>query len=506
MIRQAAIFCLLTVTGMAATTDQPDIMRFINGDQLHGGFQGIKDGSQVVWQRDDLSELAELKTTQIRSIALRGGRPLRGLSSLLNVVLANGDRVPGTITAIDNEFVTLDTSYADVLHIPRRQVAMLCPNPRGGRVYYLGPFSEDGWKMIHPSFHDGLPAEKPGDKDAEDQPGRWIFSGSAWYWSSKRLGTALIHEGGMSDRTVLSFDLSWKNQLALSVAFLSDFARPKLTEDEKKNANKDAAPSLRGITQGDVSQLPRLFGNSFVLQLHSNFIMLNRTRLDANGNPVVQRVHLNNSNIHLTDRNQARIELRVNRQSGFIALFIDEEAIAQWGDHEAAGAADGQFTCSGSGFGFLAQGADSPVRISDVVVSEWNGMPDSARSFQTADQDVILMCNGTDRFAGHMEQINDQGRVLFKGKHGELRVPLDEIAEIRFARDRVAPAAEDSPDNLTIHFSPLGVITGRPISGGPAALEIDSPVLGKLKVLMESAVFIDFNTSKQRIDDWYVEF
>ena len=105
-----------------------------------------------------------------------------------------------------------------------------------------------------------------------------------------------------------------------------------------------------------------------------------------------------------------------------------------------------------------------------------------------------------------MGKLDDMGMVLFKGKHGDLQVPLDEIAEIRFASEGLAPAVEGAAENLSIRLSPIGTITGRPISGDASTLEIDSAILGKLKVSMDSAVFLDFNTSKLKIDEWYGEF
>ncbi len=508
MIRPTAISWLLALAGLTAAPDKPDILRFSNGDQLHGSFQGIREGARVVWQREDLSEPVEFKTARLRHVVLHGGRPIKALTSLSNVGLVNGDRVPGTVTGMDGDSIILDTSFAGVLRIPIRQVAMLCPNPLGGRVYYHGPFIEEEWEMAHPSLPGGLPAEKAGEVAAEDQPGRWLFSGSAWYWPGKLTpGTALLRRSGLPDRSVLSFNLAWKNQFGLVVAFYADFTRPKPMDDEKFNEkNKGAKSRFRGMVPGDLSQLPRVFGNSYVLQLYPNYIMLNRTRVDENGNPSFRRIQCNNNSIRINNKNQARIELRSNRLTGAISLFIDEEFAAQWNDNDAADAADDKPSGHGSGYGFMVQDIDASVRVSDIIVTEWNGMPDSARSLQSDDQDIILMSNGTDRFAGRVGKLDDQGKVLFKGRHGDLQVPLDEIAEIRFARNRLAPAAEEAAENLTIRFSPMGTISGRPQSGDGAVLQIDSPILGKLKVLTESAVFLDFNASKQKIDDWYVEF
>jgi hypothetical protein len=303
MIRPTAILCLSAASGFLAA-DQPDLLRFTNSDQLHGKFLGIKPGPQAVWQRDDLEKPVDFKTERLRHIVLHGGRPLRALESLSHAGLVNGDRIPGEITGIDDEIVTLDTTCAGVLRIPRRQVSMLAPSPLGGRVYYHGPFSEDDWKMAHAAYPEGLPeaapdepeADEGGDEEADDTdpPERWAFSGSAWYWQKKNPGTALIREQGMPDRAVLSFDLAWKNRLSLAIGFHSDFATATPKDEDGKKARRG-----RNFVPGDTSDLPRVFGNSYVLQLVSNYLMLFRTTVAEDGEVAVERVQMNNNNLRL---------------------------------------------------------------------------------------------------------------------------------------------------------------------------------------------------------------
>jgi hypothetical protein len=176
------------ISGMMvlAAAESSDLLRFSNNDQLHGTFMGLKEGSQAVWQREDLTAPVDFKTSQVRHVVLRGGRPARSLSSLSHVALVNGDKVPGTITQIDDEALTLETTYAGSLRIPRGQVAMLAPSPLGGRLHYHGPFIEDEWKMANAAYPDGMPATKSDpeakEKSDKESPGRWLFSGSAWYW------------------------------------------------------------------------------------------------------------------------------------------------------------------------------------------------------------------------------------------------------------------------------------------------------------------------------------
>jgi hypothetical protein len=500
MIRAAAIPWLLSLAGLAAA-ERPDLLRFTNGDQLHGSFLGIKQGPQAVWKRDDIEAPVEFKTERVRHIILRGGRPLKSLESLSHAGLVNGDRIPGAITGIDEEQITLETACAGVLRIARRQVSMLAPNPLGGRVYYHGPFAEDDWKMRHSAFPEGLPDTAAGDKNDADAPGRWVFSGSAWYWQNRNSGTALVRTSGMPDRAVLCFDLAWKNRLSVAIGFHADFARPKPRDGDGPDARK-----ARALVPGDSSDLPRLFGNAYVLQMYSNYLMLFRTSVDHEGNTSLERVQLNNNSLRLGETGGAKVEIRSNRRSGEISLFINDEFSAQWNDSDLVGRGDTEANGNGSGFGFVIQGNEAAVRISDVVVSEWNGMPDSARSLQVNDQDVVLMANGTDRYAGKVGTLDADGSLLFEGKHGRFRFPLAEVAEIRFARDRLSPAVDAPADNVVVRLSPMGAISGRPVSGNGAVLGIINPIIGEMNLSLDPAVMLDFNASNQFIDDWDADF
>ena len=505
MIRHAVIPWCLLLAGPAAA-ESLDLLRFTNGDQFHGAFRGIKEGPLAVWQRDDLTAPVNFKTTRIRHIVLHGGRPLKPLTSLSHLGLVNGDRVPGTITGIDGDTITLDTSYAGELRLPRGQVAMLAPNPLGGRVYYHGPFVENEWKMAHAAWPDGFPAAAsaaaaPDAPVAAELPGRWVFSGSAWYWNNKHAGTALIREAGMPDRAVLRFDLAWKNRPCLAIAFHADFApaRPKDGADHKRL-------KAGGFMPGDVSVLPRLFGNSYVLQMYADYLMLYRTAVSAAGQSSFEQVQMNNNNLRLMDSGKAQVEVRSNRRSGAISLFINDEFVAQWNENKASGHDGTAFAGKGGGFGFVVQGEDSPVRISDIVVAEWNGMPDSARSMQVEDQDVVLMANGTDRCAGKLGGLDAQGIITFEGKFGRLHFPLDEVAEIRFARNRLAAAADEPAERLVVRFAPLGSISGSPLPGDGSNLGLLNPSAGPLRLSLDSAVMLDFNSSNQFIDDWNADF
>ncbi|KAB2641978.1 MAG: hypothetical protein DVB26_04160 [Verrucomicrobia bacterium] len=515
-----------------------DLLRFVNGDQLHGTFQGIKPGALVLWQRSDLTAPGEFKSAEIQKIILRAGRPAKSNESLAHVALVNGDRIPGTLVALDDDMLSVDTSFAGVMRLPRKLVGMVAPMPLGGRVLYHGPYSEDGWLMTNTEFPDGIPAptadddedkaakpaaddanaaaEDAGDGEAQgkakDPPKtaipRWDFSGAAWYWNQKHGATALTRKSGMTDRSLLRFNLAWRNRLMVYLAFHADGKRPpKPAKDgDAANAKAGAQAEARGMQAGfeprDLS-LPQLFGNSYVLQINTGFVMLLRCGFDDKGNPTMERIQVNNPGIRLQETGSATFELRCDRLKGTILLFIDGEFAMQWAEPGLTEA--GGYAGKGSGFGFLTQMDNSPLRLSDVVIAEWNGMPDSARSMQVDAQDIVLLTNGSDRFSGHVSGFQN-GKLLLHSKFGNFAFPLADIAEVRFAADSLTKPAEPTPEHIIVRLDPIGNITGTPVSGDASSLKLLTPYAGSININLDSAVILDFQPSNNFLDAWDPQF
>lgn len=534
--------------GAAPLQPRQDLLRFVNGDQLHGSFQGIKEGMVAVWQRPDLTTPGEFKSAQIQKIILRAARPDKSNESLAHVALINGDRIPGTLVALDDETVTVETTFAGVMHIPRKLVGMVAPMPLGGRVLYHGPYSQDGWLMTNPNFPDGIPAPPPDadaaedkdedkDKDAADKPAaeedkvvaeepadgededkakdsgktpipRWEFSGAAWYWNQKHGSTALVRKTGMTDRSILRFNLAWHNRLMLCVAFHADFMRPPKPEakdgDDDKGKNDVKRRMMQnGFGPGDTSSLPQLFGNSYVLQINSGYVMLLRCGFDDKGNPTMDRIQVNNPSIRLSETGAATFELRCDRPKGTILLYVDGEFAMQWSEPGLAD--EGGYAGKGGGIGFLTQMDNSPVRVSDLIIAEWNGMPDSARSMQVDDQDIVLLANGTDRFSGKVTGFQN-GKLLLHGKFGNFSFPLEDIAEVRFAANSLSKADEATAERIIVRLDPIGNITGKPLAGDATTLKLLTPYAGEISLKLESAIILDFQPSNNFLDDWDPQF
>ena len=149
----------------------------------------------------------------------------------------------------------------------RKLVGMVAPAPLGCEVQYHGPYSEDGWLMInmaYPRWHPAAPPRRrrqgrnpPAARDAGDDARkrnqrrrpmrrrvpRWIpttrekgnrsepnsplgFLRCGVVLEPKTWIDGLVRKTGMADRSVLRFDLAWRNRLMLCVVFHADFAKP----------------------------------------------------------------------------------------------------------------------------------------------------------------------------------------------------------------------------------------------------------------------------------------
>jgi hypothetical protein len=519
-----SLILLGAVSGHAdeAASVRPDLLRFINGDRLHGTYMGLGAGQSAIWKAEGADTTAEFSASKIRQVVLRTGRPERAQDSLSHILLVNGDRLPGRVTGFDEKVLILETSYAGTLRIPREQVVMLAPSPLGGRVLYHGPFEGDDWKILTPTAPeppndqkqvvevvpeaadaaDAAAPEKQAAAEPADPSAGWNLAGAAWYWHGNTGGTALTQPEGMVDRSILRFELAWQNRLSFVVAFHADFKQADPPEPEEGQEDLVRAQVRRmNLNPGDISGLPRVFGTGYILHMQQNIQVLYRSGFDEKGQPLIERLQPAASNLPFTESGTANIELRCNRNTGNISLLINGEFVSQWAE---GGLGEG-YAGKGNGFGFVVAADKSPVRISDIILGEWNGMPDSARSLQVDDQDIVLLSNGTDRFSGSVTGLVE-GKVQLTGRYGDFRFPLDEVAEIRFARNSLSLGDPEPDDSLGVRLYPLGRISGKALGGDATSIRLASPVVGEVKVDLGSAVILEFQPTDSFLDDWDPKF
>ncbi|MEK7954437.1 hypothetical protein [Luteolibacter soli] len=515
MIRPLAIAILLAAPLAAdEAKSATDLLRFANGNQIDGRFAGMDSTGVITWTRPDVATPMPFQRDKIRQIVLRNAHPLSAMADPCHVTLVNGDRIPGKVVATDADNVTIETTAAGTMTLPRDAVSVIAPNPFGGRLLYAGPFDDKGWNIVRSE----TPAPEPDpfagnirapltlkqDEGDSDKPA-WVHTGASWY--SRGGGTdAITLDAGLPDRALIRFKLAWRSRPSISVAFHSDLQHPEVKE--KKG---DAEAEQPRLNFGSMQNLARLFGTGYVMNFQSGYVHLQRTWFNDEGQPQAERVRVGSTSVRLPDTGEAVFEIRCDRQQGTITVHIDGEFAVQWDttDENASGRAgdDGKprrpvtYQAPGGGLGFIVQGNTAPVRISDIIVAEWNGLTDSARSMESDHRDIALLSNGTDRFSGKVLGIRG-GMVEMEASYGPLKVPMNEVAEIHFARDHRRKTSEAPASEIAVHLQPVGRISGTPLASSNGRIQLESTLAGKIDLDLSPAVILEFQSGGGFLDEW----
>lgn len=522
------ILSLLALSSCAIAAAD-DVLRFTNGDQLHGTYQGIGEGHSVLWTRDDLTAPLSLKSENVRHIILHGAEPLKDPNLFAYISLTNGDQVPGRVLSFDKNTLELESHAIGKISIPSRSVVGITPNPFGGKLQYVGPFSPDGWEIYSPKektdgnsakvevkieqnnadpfannkdgvdpFEDKKEEKKEEKKEVKKEEPTWKHAGSAWYHVK---GTQpLMRKDCLGETTRLRFRISWRTRLNVNIALHADFMDPPVQKDEENGKNEGANAGIRRpiVFFNGMSSQGANFGNALVLNIYQTYFSLSRMGYDAQGNPIQQRLVHTQSGVQLPNSGDATIELRSDRRKGLLMIFINDQYAAQWEDlprlksDQTPKDAESTDMPLGRGFAIQCTGPTDPLRLSDMVISEWNGIKDSAYSMNHEKRDIILLGNGTDRYSGEITAIKN-GTVHFKNAYSELEIPLAEVAEISFAKPDKPETKEVAEGTVTTRFFPTGKISGIPLVSEKNTLRLNHPDAAQLSIDLSTAISLEFN-------------
>jgi hypothetical protein len=184
-------------------------------------------------------------------------------------------------------------------------------------------------------------------------------------------------------------------------------------------------------------------------------------------------------------------------------LFINGNYAAQWNDL-------GGFPGDGTGFGIVNNTSNARVRISEVMITSWNGMTDSANSMVHPDRDLVLLGNGTDRFSGQIIGIED-GVAHLKSAYMDAKIPVKDLSEIILNESSSTDLEADDlsedltweEDPVTIVYKPFGKIKINPISAKHNLLIGKSPFLGEITVDLSAAAMLRFIEGSPDLSDWF---
>lgn len=469
-------------------SENKDMLRFSNYDTLHGSFQGFDAKGALKWQTPESPDPILFSTKKLHRILLNQGMAHASLAYTSSVHLINGDIIPGTITSATQTAVTLDSQHLGSLTIPRNSIKQLNPSPFGGKLFYFGPLNTEGWKTSAPKPKTTPKKEKeePTDKapaklePEENKPSDWKYISNAWYAGTDK-SRYLVRENALPDQCKLSFTIGWRGSLHANVHLHADFSPPQAKDEELKPSHHSTS-------------FP---GRSYKLTLSSNTASLSSISFDENGKPQTNHFNQTRVSLPLNGKDETHIELRLDRTNRSIHLYCDGAFRGKWNLGENYDGKGNHLAFSRS-----IHYNNSKTRISNIAISDWNGMKDSAQSMSTTKRDIILLNNGVDRFSGTFKNILD-GKVHFLGTYqNEMSIPVDEIQQIHLATDDQASPPEETKEAVYFFVYPYGRITGIPSASEQGHTKLSSDLLGDLELNTSFINIIDFSHKNSLLDLW----
>ena len=548
-----------------------DLVLFENGDLMHGEFGGIEEG--LIWNRKDIDRPIKFGLPSVRQVVFKGGAGVVLEQETSFITLVSGDRIPGKIVSLDEKSLTIKSSIVGDLTIPREHIASLSPNPFDGELFYSGPYTSDGWVVLdYRKTKEQKEAEakaaeeqqkkkekadkadekqdaKKEEKKEKEKSSAWIHSGASFYNIDNR--PLAFPDANLPDIGRIKFSAEWKGRLNLTLALHSDFTRvlPPIqeeAEEEKEDAEEEGAEKEEGAkeenqenkedVEKEEAQDPEpaplrkekladlrngegfqnipwvnsakkthadMFGTGYTMTLYSSYPSLSRNYFSDTGVARTQRMSSVRSNISLSEGGQADIEIRYDRKKALMMLFINGNYAAQWND--LAG-----FPGDGTGFGIMNNTSSAKVRISDVLITSWNGMTDSAKSMSHPERDLVLLANGTDRYSGQVTKISD-GLAHLESDFVNAKIPIKDLSQVILKKSTATDLDSDElpeklnweSDPVLVAYKPFGKIKINPTSAKGKMMKGTSPFLGDITIDLSAATLLRFTESSPDISDWF---
>lgn len=173
----------------------------LEGDsRLTGSVSAIAENGNITLETSLSPEPLALRGEAVRNIAF-SKRPESSVRGDTLLTLANGDVLPCEVRSLDADHLTLTTSFAGDLSIPRPMLSRLTLGIVSNQAIYEGPVALEGWKGEH-----------------------WIYQDDAFAsQTSGRLGRTFE----LPKQFILRFHLAWQNNPSLEVAFAEIPSEPK---------------------------------------------------------------------------------------------------------------------------------------------------------------------------------------------------------------------------------------------------------------------------------------
>ncbi|NQU09376.1 hypothetical protein HQ590_01180 [bacterium] len=275
-----------------ADTETSDLLRFKNGDVLHGSLVGMPSPDKILWQHPDTEPEITFAARHVVQVRLAGHGVPPPPGPLATVQLTNDDELQGKVTALDAERLVLETWYAGPLTIKRTMVTSIGLETMLADTIYAGPTGMEGWQH------------------ARQRSAAWRYSKGAFYSTTQG---GIGRDVGLPDRARVEFDLAWRNFPQFMLALYT----------------------------GDFDQI---LSDGYILQWSGNTVYLQRAR-NRDVNNLGGAINLDD----MQRRTKFHVTVLVDKPKKSVSLLIDGALTKQWVD-------PGDFAGTGTGLMLQSQG------------------------------------------------------------------------------------------------------------------------------------------------------
>ena len=409
-----------------ATAAHGDNLILTGDERISGTVRAINPDGTVLLDTPLSPDPVALKADSVRKV-LFSENPAAGGDGNCLVTLANGDTLPGTIEGIDAKNITLVSSSTGKLAVPRSAVASIQPGGDQPVLIYAGPEGFEGWVR---------------DRETSDQ---WVSEKGAFRVEGKG---SISRKLDLPDGFIVRFKVAWRNSPNLKVSMAATETADGEEQDRYYLTFNPAGMEIKRETAT---------GKRF-----QSIITLNRLPQQFDGR-------------------QVTVELRIDRKSKEIQLWLNGESEGKWQDPMAS-PPDGNLLVFAS-----SAGENEMQTISEIGVYEWNNKNSRRPAGERGDRtkDALLSVEG-ERFGGSLLETRKNGAetvYVFKNAFQEqaIEVPESAVSAIYFAEPE--GEAENRDKGLfSLKLQGGGVLRVSECGFTPDEVEAAHPLLGKLRL------------------------
>ena len=352
----------LLISALSLPAFAGDLITLNNGDHFTGKISGLSDGVIELISPHSETPLS-IMSEELRELSFEPA-PAGDTKNHRHLVnLRNGDSIPGDVSALDDQKLTLHTWYAGDLAISRSLIQSVFFEAAPQRLIYEGPDAITNWQ----------------------QDDNWRTNDDSF--SSNGRGS-LSRDLELPEDFIVSFDLAWKSTPSFRFHFC--------TESNIGSDNKDG----------------------FYLSLTSQGFVLNRMIPDdGSGKPRIQGLSGPNIRADEFKGNRVIVELRVARSQKVTYLYLNGNYAGQYTDPGAD---------SPSGNRLIFESRNSTRRqyaVRSIEVREWDAVTRRLnREKQLEEESDTLATDEGDLFTGqiHSRKVVDDRAVY------QMKIPLSD--------------------------------------------------------------------------------